>query len=350
MTLTILADDLTGACDSGALFAGGGRVPVTVWPAGRAAGAVAVVDTETRDLDPDEAAGRVERSVASARATGATWFKKIDSTLRGPVGAEVDALMRGAGCRSALVCPAFPAQGRVVRDRVLRVDGTAIAQVVDLLRRALGRPVAWIPLAEVRAGAVALAASLARLADAVAVADAETDDDLGILVEAALRVDTGAPLLVGAAGLAGALARRVGLQAPPPRLPRGGRWLIVAGSRHPATRAQLGAARRAGLEVLTAPDADAGAPRDVAAALAEEARRLLAARAWDLVVVTGGDTAVALYRALDADRLELLGAPRPGLALGHLSTPGRTAPALLTKAGGFGTPDLLVTLHRETAS
>ena len=318
MALTILADDLTGACDSGALFAGEAPVPVTVWPAGRAAGPVAVVDTESRPLAPAEAAARVGRAAATARGAG-TWFKKIDSTLRGPVGAELDALLRAAGAASALLTPAFPAQGRVVRDRVLRVDGAAAAHVVDVLRAALDRPIAWIPLVEVRAGVAALESATA-------------------------------PLLVGSAGLAGALARRVGLQAPPPRLPRGGRWLIVAGSRHPATRAQLGAARRAGLEVLAAPDADAGAPRDVAAALAEEARRLLAARAWDLVVVTGGDTAVALYRALDADRLELLGAPRPGLALGHLSTPGRTAPALLTKAGGFGTPDLLVTLHRETAS
>ena len=348
MALTILADDLTGACDSGALFAGEAPVPVTVWPAGRAAGPVAVVDTESRPLAPAEAAARVGRAAATARGAG-TWFKKIDSTLRGPVGAELDALLRAAGAASALLTPAFPAQGRVVRDRVLRVDGAAAAHVVDVLRAALDRPIAWIPLVEVRAGVAALAARLGRLGGTVAVADAETDADLGALVDAALESAT-APLLVGSAGLAGALARRLGLAASAPPLPTGGRWLIVAGSRHAATRAQVAAARRAGLEVLAAPEGDAADPHAVAAALAAEVRRRLDKDAWDLVVATGGDTAVALYRALDAERVDLLGAPRPGLALGHLRTPARPPLALLTKAGGFGAPDLLVTLHTEARS
>jgi len=348
MALTIVADDLTGACDSGAPFAGRGAVPVTVWPCGRAPGRVGVVDTESRALASDEARARVAHVAAAARKPDHLWFKKIDSTLRGPVGAEVDALMRTAEVPGALVCPAFPAQHRVVRDRVLRVDGTGVAHVVDLLRTVLDRPIAWIPLREVRAGAASLSARLGRLAGTVAVADAESDDDLFALVEAALEPVAGAPLLVGSAGLATALARHLDLVAPPPALPRGGRWLIVAGSRHTATRAQVTAARRAGLEVLAAPEADAS--HDVAAALAAEARRRLESRARDLIVATGGATAVALYRALGAERIDLLGAPCPGLALGRFALPGGTSLPVLTKAGGFGAPDLLVTLHREATS
>ena len=46
MPLTILADDLTGACDSGALFAGRGRVGLFVEPASPGPEwAVAAVDT-----------------------------------------------------------------------------------------------------------------------------------------------------------------------------------------------------------------------------------------------------------------------------------------------------------------
>src|SRR3990170_2855947 len=126
MALTILADDLTGACDSGALLAGRAAVPVTVWPAGRAAGAVSVVDTESRGLGAAEAAAR------------------------------------GAG--------AVP----------------AAARVGEALEPALDRPVAWLPLAEVRGGPAALAARLGRLTGAVAVADAETEQDLAALVDAAL--------------------------------------------------------------------------------------------------------------------------------------------------------------------
>ena len=62
------------------------------------------------------------------------------------------------------------------------------------------------------------------------------------------------------------------------------------------------------------------------------------------MVVTGGETAIALWKALGAEGLELLGAPRPGLALGRLRIPRRPALPLLTKAGGFGEPDLFVSL------
>lgn len=104
MTLTILADDLTGACDSGALFTGSAPVPVTVFPQRRAAGPVAVLDTESRPLPAAEARARVR--AAAAEPAPDLWFKKIDSTMRGPIAAEVNEL---AGAAGALLCPAFPA-------------------------------------------------------------------------------------------------------------------------------------------------------------------------------------------------------------------------------------------------
>ena len=39
-----------------------------------------------------------------------------------------------------------------------------------------------------------------------------------------------------------------------------------------------------------------------------------------------------------AERIDLLGAPRAGLALGRLRTPARAPLVLLTKAGGFRAP------------
>jgi len=59
MAVTIIADDLTGACDAGALFGGRGPVGVFVspelpdarWPA-------AAVDCESRALPPADAAAR----------------------------------------------------------------------------------------------------------------------------------------------------------------------------------------------------------------------------------------------------------------------------------------------------
>jgi len=357
MSLTIVADDLTGACDTGSLFAGDGPVPLAVWPAAPSEARVRVLDTESRAIAVDDAVARVAR--ARAMAPAMRYFKKIDSTLRGHVAIELDALMRSAGVATALVCPAFPAQGRVVVERTLLVDGTPVAEtvigrdasfpavgsssVVDVLRAHVDRPLAWISLDHVRAGVYSLAARIGRLAGTVMVADAETDADLDALAAGALAGPPGL-VLAGAAGLARALAARLALLAKDVTVDPRGRWLVVAGSRHPATRAQIVAARAAGLRVLATPDESARDPRALARRLAGEARDLLARESFDGVAVTGGETAIALWKALGAEGLDLLGAPRPGLALGRLRLPRRPALTLLTKAGGFGDPDLFVSL------
>jgi uncharacterized protein YgbK (DUF1537 family) len=352
--LTVVADDLTGACDTGTLFSGKSPVPVTVWPRAPRPAPVRVVDTESRTLPAVEAAHRVAE--VPTRAPAPRFFKKIDSTLRGRVGAEVDALMRAA---RAVLTPAFPALGRTVVDRLLLVDGVPVtetplardpdfpaadsASVVDLLRPDLHRALAWVPLGEVRAGGEALGARLERLRGTVVVADAETDADLLALVDAALAVEP-APLLVGSAGLAGALAARLGLLAGAVTPPRGRRWLVVAGSRHPATRRQVETCRAAGLAVLAAPEREEPDRSGVAARLAAEARRRLDEGAFDLLVVTGGQTAVAVLAALDAEGLDLVGAPATGLALGSLRGGRHGGLPVVTKAGGFGDPDLIVRL------
>ena len=367
-TLTIVADDLTGGCDTGTLFAGHGPVPLAIWPRTLPAVPVGVIDTETRALARRDAAGRVRSAVAGTPATHL--FKKIDSTLRGRIGAETEALMEARGLSTALLCPAFPAQKRVVVDRVLAVDGvpvsaTAVAtdpefpvaplptrlggpDAIELLRSQFERPLTWIALDQVRERTGTLRAHLTRLEGTVAFADAETDADLDALVHAALAAEP-VPLLVGSAGLAGALARRLGLHGSPVAVPPARRWLILAGSQHPATRRQVAAARAADLLVVTTPDADCGDRTMAARHLAAEARRLLDADAADLVVVTGGETAVALFEALGASRIDLVGAPRPGLALGYLSVAGRPALPVVTKAGGFGEDDLFVSLARNAS-
>jgi D-threonate/D-erythronate kinase len=360
--LTIVADDLTGACDTGALFTARASVPVSVWPRRPPASAVTVVDTESRTLTAADAAERLTTVATGGRAR--QWFKKIDSTLRGPIGSEVDALMRATGTTSGVLCPALPAQRRVVLDRVLLVDGVPVAEtaigrdphfpggsssVVELLRPQLDRALAWIPIDQLRAGPEALAARVRRLAGTVIIADAETDADLEAIAEAVLAV-TPPPLLIGAAGLARALALRLGLLGERAELPPGGHWLIVAGSAHPATRRQVQEARAAGLTVLATPERRAADRGDAVTRLAAQATAAIERERWDLVVVTGGETAVALWSALGAERLDLVGAPAPGLALGQLRAPGREPLAVLTKAGGFGPPDLLVTLQREAVA
>src|SRR5215510_7143264 len=126
MAITLIADDLTGACDAGAHFSGRGAVAVFV-DAARvdAAREVAVLDTESRALSAREARdhlGAAARQLDARLRTGFV-FKKIDSTLRGPITAEIEAIAEVTSRPTALVCPSFPAHGRTVVGGVLRVNG-----------------------------------------------------------------------------------------------------------------------------------------------------------------------------------------------------------------------------------
>src|SRR5919206_4013026 len=95
----VIADDLTGAADCGIAFAAAGLptfVAVGVAPAPASAQVVAV-DTDTRRGGAADAAERTRAAAAQAVAQGArVLYKKIDSTLRGHVGAEIAAAARAA--------------------------------------------------------------------------------------------------------------------------------------------------------------------------------------------------------------------------------------------------------------
>lgn len=398
MPLTILADDLTGACDTGALFTGPGPVTVAVAPARPGSGQeVAVLDTESRSLPPAAAARRVAEAwaaLAPPHRAGRV-FKKIDSSCRGQVGVEVEALLEAAGILGALICPAFPEQGRTVIDGVLHIRGEpversavgrdpdfplATSDVGRLIEAQASRPVRRLSLAEIRDPGE-LGRSLDRMGRALVVADAETDRDLARLADAVLNCSP-APLPVGSAGLARAFAARLGLAGPPVAPPRGSGWLIVAGSLHPTTHSQLRALEVAGIGGVRVslnhdrPDAaiaaiaeavGSGRPRFLAieppsgspapperrlaaAALAQVVAAVLDKVTPDLLVLVGGETALAVYQALKADLLQVTGAPRSGLALGRLQGGSGDGVPILTKAGGFGPPDLFLSLLAESSA
>ena len=119
--------------------------------------------------------------------------------------------------------------------------------------------------------------------------------------------------------------RALGLLPERAELPRGPRWLVVAGSVHPATRAPDPRSARGRAHACSRrPSGGAADGAEAIARLAAQARGGARQRErWDLVVVTGGETAVALWTALGAERIDLLGAPAPGLALGQLRVRGR---------------------------
>jgi uncharacterized protein YgbK (DUF1537 family) len=116
--IAVIADDLTGANDTGVQFAKQGLATVVLLNAGNlssgAASDVVVIDTGSRALPAAEARARAAEAARLVKSGGiGTVYKKIDSTLRGNLGVEIDAIMDGCGLALAVVAPAFPQNGRL---------------------------------------------------------------------------------------------------------------------------------------------------------------------------------------------------------------------------------------------
>ena len=124
MQFAIVADDLTGATDSGAQLARAGYRAAVAFhdsqlPPTEDLDAV-VVDTDSRQLSPESARARVTQAAAQLK-DARILYKKIDSTLRGRVAVEIGAAFLEGGRPNAIVAPAFPDNGRT--DRRGRPDG-----------------------------------------------------------------------------------------------------------------------------------------------------------------------------------------------------------------------------------
>jgi uncharacterized protein YgbK (DUF1537 family) len=387
--IAIVADDLTGALDAAAPLRRQG-FPATVALAPRylpfsLEADIVAVTTESRYLTDS---GPILASVVAALPRECLLYKKIDSTLRGPIATEMRLLLAASGRRYALVTPTLPHQGRALIDGFLVIDGERTNIHLPTLLASSGLPTIDVPLAVVR-DPTALQRVLERASEsttAVVAVDAVTDDDLRAVGQAVARLHA-LPLLAGSAGLAAWLPRITGLT---PSLrpsddvaPLDGPVLFAFGSAHPRTHAQLDELRRghvttitvdpaadvrssittciatlangddAVLSVVPPPDTIEAVPYTVQHAVAQMLARTVAAILERVpvaaLVLGGGDTAYAVCAHLGIEHLALLGEVLSGLPLSVGTTSAGRRLYCVTKAGGFGTPDALrhvrATLH-----
>ncbi len=128
--LLIIADDFTGALDTGIQFAKRG-IDTQIFTGRKIrkknitdSAQVVVVDTETRPLSGAQAHQIVKEVVKDAvKICVPTILKKTDSALRGNVGAELEAVMEAAGEKSMYFIPAFPDINRVTRGGIHYIEG-----------------------------------------------------------------------------------------------------------------------------------------------------------------------------------------------------------------------------------
>ena len=128
--VVIIADDLTGANDTGVQIAKRGLTAVTVVDPTLVAETPAegiVLDTESRTLSTEQSRAAIRVAArALGRCRNALFYKKIDSTLRGNIGAELDDLIREIEPEMVVCAPAYPKNGRTTRDGIHFLQGIPI--------------------------------------------------------------------------------------------------------------------------------------------------------------------------------------------------------------------------------
>lgn len=135
----IIADDLTGANATGVLLAKVGFRSATIVFGGKVPTdnefTSICVDTDSRYTSIDTAKERVQDTYTQLRNWGVDVVaKRIDSTIRGNIGAEIDALLEVMGDTSvAVVIVSYPDSGRVTSGGYLLVDGVPV-QETDVAR------------------------------------------------------------------------------------------------------------------------------------------------------------------------------------------------------------------------
>jgi uncharacterized protein YgbK (DUF1537 family) len=333
----IVADDLTGALDTSTPFALAGRTVACATrpealPAALASGAeIVVVSTASRALGADEAARRVTALGEAALAVAPPiLFKKIDSRLKGNVGAETAALAEALGFDRILVAPAIPDQGRFT------VDGQVIGRGVE----------APLPIAPLFAGCGL----------EVTVADASSDADLDRIARDTDWVTT---LAVGARGLGAALARLRRGVSPAGFVPEAD-TLFAVGSRDAITDGQVAAL--VGIAIHDAPLGEVNAPptdlpaiirstgpfqgpnESISNRFAAGVAQAVGALRPHTLLMSGGDTALAILDQLGVGLVFPQGEAGAGLPWFLIPRENQRSIRAVVKSGGFGDSNALAAL------
>jgi D-threonate/D-erythronate kinase len=407
--IVVIADDLTGAADCAASAATSGCETAVLlhsldnqncladWPDSD----IVSIDANSRCLSELRASELTIRLVHECDAQNADYpgyvlFKKIDSTLRGNVAAEMAALLQArrsvhpASAKLALLmAPALPAQGRTIIGGRVLVHGTPLEET-DIWQTECGAAQSNVPLLlgkadlscglidanAVRSGLTCLRQAILDSAEQndVVVCDSETDDDLCAIANACQGLSSLAAM-VGSAGLAGQIPCTLGIA---PVTERQG-WSFVAGATLFVVGTPASVSRQQAEMLGAVPDISTF--RAAPAALVNSSRmnteiveslrsrrdvllmldggescasydgQLLGQALSGLLpkcaqflgglVATGGETARALLDALGIDRLRVLGEVEPGLPFSVADCWKYPLP-VITKAGAFGQAEALI--------
>lgn len=394
----IIADDLTGACDSGIQLHKRGYAVQVLIDAAAYKGLedrpqyIYAVNTDTRSIPPEEAYEKVYTTATALQKNGITWFyKKVDSVLRGSTGRELEAMLDALGYDVAIIAPAFPTNGRrVIGGRLLVDNGCVSANFsgVEAVEATSQGKCGSIGLACIRGlngeSFVSEVTALRERGIRLILTDCETDEDMKQVARGLEQL----PLKALPAGSAGLIAQLHFSGEMPPKdgwwklgQPRQAPVIMVIGTRHPVTVAQVEKMKERpdtrfilleseGLSHETLEERLAQALEGqekaegpccivittqriygeageetvihsdlfnglITEALAELTKRVLYHYTDCSLILSGGATASAVFGRLGAHRITLLEEPLPGIVAGYTKQ-GEKHILVATKSGGFG--------------
>ena len=266
-----VADDLTGATTTGVLLARSkARTAVffNVEAATKAEGLdeldAIIISSNSRPLPADEAYAKVKDATIALKRMNVKYFqKRIDTTMRGGIGVEIDAMLDQLSEDTiAVVVPAMPQSKRILVGGYSVIDGTAlintpVAQDVrtpvkenyipKLLASQTRRKVGFVSLDKVLSGEEAICAGLQEEKEAgcrVIVVDAITLEDVEHIAQACITlkwdivsVDPG-PFTSKLAYYRNIIGKEEP-NLPPQGNENGKTVLIAAGSATPVTKKQM---------------------------------------------------------------------------------------------------------------
>lgn len=398
LSVLVVADDLTGANATGAMFARLGLRTRTVSRVEPGADVspdpeieVLVLTTRSRLLAPEAAADSVTAALRSvdAHVEPRLTVKRVDTTLRGPLAAELDALLafrRGNGTRVvALAVPAYPAAGRTTVGGIHLLEGRPLARsavardpvtpvrdsrVSTLLTTGTDLRGAEVHLDDLAATDFPERLDRALLGSDVVVVDCASDADLGLIADAAAGFQRAHPdielVVVDSGPFGAACAHAMGM---PPTDGRTPPILLVIGSTAAQTHDQLRQAQqglttrveqvdparlgdpavRATLEAVDdgipvvgwhttppAADVDRAAATGIPDRLAQATRAVASDRRLGGLFTCGGEVTAAVLSALEADGLDVEAEVQPLVVTGRLCGGPWHGLPIVTKGGLIG--------------
>ncbi len=406
--LCIIADDLTGSTDTGVQFSKCGFRTFVVFDYKtlkklNTEYQIISINSETRNINVKDAYGRVKEITKITKAQGfKLFYKKVDSTLRGHPGAEVEAMMDELNLNLAFIAPSFPNNGRIVENGYLYIkkenspsqknDYQAIGYVPELIKSGTSRPLASINIDDVKKGVNNIRQKIDELRKAgmqIFVIDAVTNAELEI-VASAIKSYIQESVLVGSAGLADHISSIWSSIDNDRELYEEKPILFLAGTYNPVTANQItelvkqsptkliklcakkiidgdrkNEIERAvtlacdslmqGKTTIIAIDTllknnkesyalqmDFNGAEKIARSFGAIAKNIVSKNLVNSLIVTGGETAAYIFESLGARGMVLEREILPGIPNGKLVGGNFEGLQVVTKAGGFGAKDSFI--------